>query len=164
MLEQLAAGQLDMVMAPQPRRFHDARLDSHVMYISQHAICCREKNPMANAATLKQVARAQWVVAGSAGAPGNVIEEAFRVRRWVTPRIAAHCSDYAMLVQLVSRSDLLGVVTHEALVPDPLRQGIAQLRLREGLPHYEVRLFWHASGTLAGHPLVNAVLPAMTAA
>jgi DNA-binding transcriptional LysR family regulator len=159
MLEELSAGQLDMVMAPQPRKFHDARLDSHVMYLARPAIYCRNGHPLAGASTLQEITRAKWVVAGSAGTPGNVIEEAFRVRRFVPPRIAAHCADYGMLVRLLAGTDLLGVVSHPALTPDAAGLGLHQLQLRDGLPHYDVRLFWHRSDAAGGHAAVAAVLP-----
>lgn len=164
MLEDLSAGQLDMVIAPQPRRFHDARLDSHVMYRARPAIYCRKGNPLAHVSTLEQITGARWVVAGSSGTPGNVIEEAFRVRRYVAPRIAVHCADYAMLVRLVATTDLLGVVSHPQLVPDTDGLGLTQLQLRDGLPQYDVRLFWHLADASSGHPAVVAVLPALLAA
>ncbi|MFD0668790.1 LysR family transcriptional regulator [Ramlibacter sp. MAHUQ-53] len=142
MLAQLLRGELDLVIAPRPRGLQDPRLRHQVMYTSHPTIYAREGNPLARATTLRAIARAEWAVAGSAGTPGNVVEEAFRVRRWRPPRIAVQCADYAMLLKIVSASDLLGVVSHPGLVPAPHRQGLVPVRVTEGLPHYEVCLFW----------------------
>lgn len=142
MLADLLADQLDLVIAPQPRRFRASGVARRTMYASAPAIYARLGHPAGDAVALADVARAGWVVAGSAGTPGNVIEEAFRVRRWPPPRIAAQCADYAMLIRIIADSDLLGVISHPALVADPAALGIRPIRIIEGLPRYDVCLFW----------------------
>ncbi|WP_051237510.1 LysR family transcriptional regulator [Ottowia thiooxydans] len=142
MLEALKCGELDIVVAPRPRGSDDGTLCEHLMYVSQPLIYCRQGHPLAKATSLREITRAHWVVAGQSGTPGNVVEEAFRVRRWSPPRIAVQCTDYAMLVQIVAGSDLLGVVSHPRLVAQSTQQGIVALSVEEGLPHYEVCLFW----------------------
>ena len=143
MLDALARGELDAVISPRPRGLEGAELRQHLMYISRPAIYCRKGHPLAGATSLGQITQAQWAVAGRAGTPGNVIEEAFRVRHWPAPQIAVQCSDYGMLVQIVAASDLLAVISHPRLAPQPQRLGITPIRVKEGLPHYEVCLFWH---------------------
>lgn len=142
MLDALKRGALDLVVAPRPRGIDDDTLCEHLMYVSQPIIYCRQGHPLAGATSLREIIRAQWVVAGQSGTPGNVVEEAFRVRRWSQPRIAVHCTDYAMLVQIVADSDLLGVVSHPRLVAQSTPQSIVALSVDEGLPHYDVCLFW----------------------
>lgn len=68
-----------------------------------------------------------------------------------------------MRVRLVARTDLLGVVSHPQLVPDAAGLGLPQLRLRDGLLQYDVRLFWHRADASGGHPAVVAVSPALLA-
>jgi len=142
MLDALKRGELDLAIIPRPRGTDDAGLCERLMYVSQPAVYCRQGHPLAAATSLREIVRARWVVAGQSGTPGNVIEEAFRVRRWAPPRIAVQCADYAMLVQIVADTDLLGVVSHPRLVPQPRGLGIVPVRIGEGLPHYEVCLFW----------------------
>lgn len=142
MVDALRRGELDLVIAPRPRGLDDADLCEHLMYLSQPLIFCRDGHPLASATSLRAITRAKWVVAGQAGTPGNVVEEAFRVRRWAPPDIAVQCADYAMLVHIVAHSDLLGVVSHPSLVPQPRRLGLVPIRVGDGLPHYEVCLFW----------------------
>lgn len=142
MLDELVRGELDLVIAPRPRGLHRLGLHECVMYVNQPRIFCRQGHAMQSATSLRQIARAHWVVAGQAGTPGNVVEEAFRVRRWAPPNIAVHCADYAMLAQMVADSDLLGVIPHPRLASEPNTLGLVQIRVEEGLPHYEVCLFW----------------------
>ncbi len=142
MLAQLLREELDLVIAPRPRGLLDPRLQHQVMFTSHPTIYARAGNPLARVTTLRAIARAEWAVAGSAGTPGNAVEEAFRVRRWRPPRIAVQCSDYAMLLRIIGSSDLLGVISHPSLVPDPHRLGLVPVLVTEGLPHYEVCLFW----------------------
>lgn len=149
MLWRLLAGELDLVVGPAPRNLRNPRLRQHVMYTSEPGVFCRSGHPLAQARTLADIVDAQWVVAGVPGSPGNVIEEAFRVRRLRPPQVAVHCADYPMLLRLVGHSDLLGVVSHPALVR-PRGMGVQRLALVEGLPHYQVCLFWTADAPGGG--------------
>lgn len=141
MLGALMRKELDLVIAPRPRGLNRADLMERLMYVSQPVIYCREGHPLAAATSLRAVARAQWVVAGQTDTPGNMIEEAFRVRRWAPPRIAVHCADYAILAQVVASSNLLGALPHPRLVPNSLSPGLVPIQVDERLPHYEVCLF-----------------------
>lgn len=149
MLSRLLAGELDLVVGPAPRNLRNPRLRQHVMYTSEPAVFCRIGHPLARARTLADIGDAQWVVAGVPGSPGNVIEEAFRVRRLRPPHVAVHCTDYPMLLRLLGHSDLLGVVSHPALV-HARGMGVQRLSLVEGLPHYQVCLFWTADAPGGG--------------
>lgn len=160
MLEALKRGALDLVITPRPRGLNRADLFERLMYVSQPVIYCRVGHPLAAATSLRAITRAQWVVAGQAGTPGNTVEEAFRVRRWAPPRIAVHCADYAMLAQIVAGTDLLGALPHPRLVPASRPPGIIPLRLDERLPHYDVCLFWPrriVRNSAAIHRLVAAL-------
>lgn len=163
MLEQLQRGELDIVIAPLPRRFPMRRLDRHVMYIGDPVIYARMGHPLQGARTLAEVADADWVVAGAAGTPGNVIEEAFRVRRWAPPRIAVQCPDYRMLMRLIAGSDLLGVISNASLVSGDEAATVRPLSIRDGLPRYDVCLFWSGQATAPGRQAVAAVTQALIA-
>ncbi|WP_421955915.1 LysR family transcriptional regulator [Polaromonas sp.] len=152
LLARLLQGDLDLVIAPQPRNLRNGRLNQHVMYTSEPFVYCRAGHPLANARTLAEIEGQEWAVAGVPGTPGNVIEEAFRVRKLATPRVAVHCTDYSMLINLVAHSDLMGVVSHPALVREPDSLGLQALSLVEGMPHYSVCLFWTSDAQLCRAP------------
>ncbi|MEO7938813.1 MAG: LysR substrate-binding domain-containing protein [Burkholderiaceae bacterium] len=99
---------------------------------------------MAAATSLDAIRDAGWAVAGGAGTAGNVIEEAHRVRGLPEPRILVQCGDYPSMLNLVAHSDLLCIVPHEALQPAAEPRTVQALRIREGLPQYDVCLFWRA--------------------
>ncbi len=142
MLAALISRDLDVAIVPRPRGLDRPELCQHVMYVSRPAIYCRHGHALQAAASLRQIADAQWAVAGMAGTPGNVIEEAFRVRRWAAPKIAVQCADYGMLAQIVACSELLAVIPHPLLATRVREDGIRCLRIAEGLPNYEVCMFW----------------------
>lgn len=158
MLVQLQQGQLDLVIAPQPRKFRLGALQRHVMYVGDPVVYARAGHPLVLVRTLAEIARVDWVVAGASGTPGNVIEEAFRVRRWPPPRIAAQCTDYTMMLRLVAGSDLMGVISHPSLVPEAARAQVRPLQIVDGLPRYDVCLFWSGARRIAhGDALVRVV-------
>ncbi|MBL0421654.1 LysR family transcriptional regulator [Ramlibacter sp. AW1] len=163
MLQALLMRELDFVIAPRPRGFRSSGIRRQVMYVSRPMVYARIGHPLAGARHLGEIAGAHWAVASSAGAPGNVVEEAFRVRRWPPPRIAVQCGDYAILLRLIATSDLLGVISHPALVPDAAAIGLVAIPVAEGLPHYEVCLFRHAAATAAGLDRLLAALDAADA-
>lgn len=93
-----------------------------------------------------EIRHAGWAVAGRAGTAGNVIEEAHRVRKLPPPRVLVQCADYMTLTNIVANSDLLCVIPHSALLQSHQSVPILPLHIREGLPQYEVCLFWRRAG------------------
>lgn len=146
LLAGLQHGEFDLVIAPRPRRFQADDIECHALFGSTPSIYARAGHPLARARTLAALEGAGWVVAGPQGSPGNVIEEAHRVRGLPPPRIEVECTDYATLLHLVAGTDLLGVLPHPALVPPGLQPDMVALRVREGLPRYEVCVFRPAAG------------------
>lgn len=164
MLTQLIRGDLDLVVAPRPRGLKQTPgLEQQLMYVSHPLIYARAGNRLAHAKTLSAVASADWAVAGSAGTPSNIVEEAFRVRRWKPPRIAVQCADNAMLLKIVAGTDLLGVISHPALVSNTEGLDVVPVHVAEGPPHYEVCLFWYSANMRAWPRGLAPVLDALQA-
>lgn len=146
LLASLRSEDLDLVIAPQPRRYQAAGIKRVVLHTSTPTVHARVGHPLAGAKTLEAIAEAGWGVAGRAGTPGNVIEEALRVHKLPPPRVLVQCADYPTLLHLVTQSDLLCVVPHAELTRRTGQAGITPLKIREGLPLYEVCLFWRSGG------------------
>lgn len=142
LLAALQRKELDLVIAPRPRHYQAETLQQHLLHVSQPRIHARVGHPLRGARTLEDIGQAGWAVSGTGGTAGNVIEEAHQVRRMPPPRILVQCADYPTLLSLVSQSELLCVVPHPALVTDAQRDVLKIIRIREGLPQYEVCLFW----------------------
>ncbi|MEO7940098.1 MAG: LysR substrate-binding domain-containing protein [Burkholderiaceae bacterium] len=141
----------DLVIAPRPRRHRAGGLQSCVLHISEPTIYLRHGHPLSGATSLDEIRSVGWAVAGQVGTPGNVIEEAHRVRRRPAPRIVVQCADYPALLNLVATTDLMCVVPHPAIIAQAQQPGVARLPIRDGLPRYEVCLFWLAARQLR-HP------------
>lgn len=160
LLNKLQAGELNLVIGPRPRNFVTEGLQRHRLYTSTPSIQARANHPLAGATSLWDIRDAAWVVAGEAGTPGHVIEEAHRVRQMASPRVMVHCGDYAALLKIVANSDLLGVIPHPALL-DGQAPGVLQpIAIREGLPQYEVCLFWRSA---EAPELLHAMAPVLAA-
>ena len=158
MLAALERRDLDLVIAPQPRRYRAAGIAQHPLHTSTPTVYARMGHPLADAGSLKEIMNAAWAVAGQSGTAGNVIEEALRVRGLPPPRILVQCSDYPAMVHLVADSDLLCVVPHPILLPHDDRNRIQALRLREGLPQYDVSVFWPIASRKAVAVAVSAIV------
>jgi len=142
LLSSLQGGQLELVIAPRPRRYPATGLRRCLLHESTPTVYARIGHPLAVARSLTDIAEAGWGVAGRAGTAGNVIEEAHRVRGLPAPRVLVQCADYPTLLNLVAETDLLCVVPHVKLVTHAEKSGIRRLDIKEGLPRYEVCLFW----------------------
>lgn len=159
MLAALHSKELDLVIAPLPRRFPSAGTKRVPLHTSTPRIYARQGHPLAEAQSLRDIAGAGWGVAGRTGTAGNVIEEAHRVHRLPPPRILVQCGDYPTLLNLVAQSELLCVVPHPALQPqEAARDGFEIVRIREGLPLYEVCLFWSKGKQLRNADLLDSIV------
>lgn len=154
---------LDLVMAPRPRHYQVESLQQHQLHVSQPRIHARAGHPLRGAKSLQDIGQAGWAVSGTGGTAGNVIEEAHQVRRMPPPRILVQCADYPTLLSLVSQSDLLCVVPHPALVSDAQRDVLRVIRIREGLPQYEVCLFWGKARPGMRPEVIEAIVQALMA-
>lgn len=162
LLSALSLGDLDLVIAPRPRRLRAEGLQHQVLHTSLPTVYARVGHPLSAATSLRDIEQAGWAVSGSGGTAGNVIEEAHRVRRLPAPRILVQCADYMTVLDLVSRTDLLCVVPHPALLQKRHEAAVRALHLREGLPKYEVCLFWWPGRQACDSAVIESVVEALT--
>jgi DNA-binding transcriptional LysR family regulator len=142
LLGALRGGQLDLVISPRPRNFKAHGLASHLLYQVTPLAYARRGHPLARARSLEDLQHAAWACVGpSVSGPVDVLSEAFAVRRMRPPQVVVSCPNYASLLQLVGRQDLLAVIPHPALLAGTDPDTLQALRLREALPRYEMHLF-----------------------
>lgn len=158
LLGALQQGGLDLVAAPRPRRYQQEGLEQLPLHLSQPIVYARKGHPMLSATSLQEIHAASWAVSGRGGTAGNVIEEACRVRRLPPPRILVQCSDYMTVLDLVAKSDMLCVVPHPVLIAQRQQESVRALNIREGLPQYEVCLFWKAQSPPLNAEAISAVV------
>jgi DNA-binding transcriptional LysR family regulator len=163
LLAALQAHELDLVIAPRPRRYRPSGIRRHTLHTSTPTVYARVGHPLAAATSLEAIRNAGWAVAGRAGTAGNVIEEAHRVRGLPEPRILVQCGDYPTMLNLVAHSDLLCVVPHPSLLPVQDLPTVQALHIREGLPQYDVCLFWRSHQRGQDDDAVAAVVRSLNA-
>lgn len=140
LLAGLLRGEFDAVIAPRPRQFDHPDVVQWHLYELHPQIYARRHHPLAQARSLVQLQGAAWACVGpSVSGPVDVLTEAHRVRRMPAPRMAVRCPDFASMLNLVARSDLLAVVPHPALLG--AADQVAPLHLTEVLPLYGMWLF-----------------------
>lgn len=161
LINQLRSRQLDFIIAPQPRREVVTDLDWLYLHRSTPTVYARADHPLRNVRSLHGIRHAGWAVAGHADTAGSVIEEAHRVRKLARPRILAQCQDYRTMLNLVARSDLLCVVPYPTLITGQV--DVRPLSIREGLPHYDVGMFWLRTQSQPYLALLRVVVPALKA-
>ncbi len=162
MLSDLHRGDLHFAIVPRPRRYQPTTLDCHVIHMSTPVVYARKGHSLAASTSLLEIRQAGWAVAGRTGTAGNVIEEAHRVRKLPPPRVLVQCADYMALCNIVANSDLLCVIPHPALLHAQQHTMIVPLQIREGLPQYEVCLFWRHPPDGPVEASVAAVINALT--
>lgn len=161
LIHQLRSRQLDFIIAPQPRREVVTDLQWLHLHRSTPTVYARTDHPLHNVRTLHGIRHAGWAVAGHPDTAGSVIEEAHRVRRLAPPRVMAQCQDYRTMLNLVAHSDLLCVVPYPTLTTE--QPDVRALNIREGLPQYEVGMFWPRTPSQSNLALLRDVVPALTA-
>lgn len=163
MLQALYLQELDLALVPCPRRWEARGIHRSMLYVSTPVVYCRSGHALAQAQSLMEMGGAAWAVSGRRGTAGNMIEEAHLVRGLAAPHIAVQCDSYAVMLNLVAHSDMLCAVPHPILLGEPPHAGLTALQLREGLPQYEVSLFWPGREQQRRPQLVQAVVQALKA-
>ena len=156
MLARLQGGELDLVIAPRPRGHRATGLAAQPLYQLTPLAYARRAHPLVKVQSLVELQAAAWAIVGpSVSGPVDVLREAFAVRRMKPPRIVASCPDFASLLQLMTHSDLLGVLPHPALLDTAPKGQVVPLHLREALPRYEMHLFTPIRPRRAVEPVVT---------
>ncbi len=160
LLAALQSHELDIAIAPPPRGYRPSGIRRHTLHTSTPTVYARVGHPLAAATSLDAIRDAGWAVAGRAG---TVIEEAHRVRGLPEPRILVQCGDYPTMLNLVANSELLCIVPHPTLLPEQEPPTVQALHIREGLPQYDVCLFWRTPQRGQDDAAVSAVVRALKA-
>lgn len=142
LMSRLRQRDLHLIIAPHSRREATADLQWRKLHMSEPTVYVRNGNPVPSLTTLEDIRDARWAVAGNPSTVGHVIEEAHQVRKLPPPRVVVQCHDYHILLTLVANSDLLCLLPHPCLLKTIEPGSVRAIRLREGLPKYEVHLTW----------------------
>jgi LysR family transcriptional regulator, regulator of abg operon len=146
----LREGRIDFAVGPAPEGDAAAATDLHFerLMSSDFAVVARADHPLAHAASLAELAGAQWVVALRPPERVPVLTEAFREQGLAAPVIAAHCDSSSALVHLLLSTDLVTLASGAALRGFCRPGLLVELPLRLALPDVVQQVITSASRPL----------------
>ncbi|EPZ16427.1 hypothetical protein M622_12790 [Thauera terpenica 58Eu] len=162
LMSRLRQRDLHLIIAPHGRREATADLQWRKLHTSEPTVYVRAGHPVPALTTLEDICDARWAVAGNPGTVGHVIEEAHQVRKLPPPRVVVQCHDYHILLTLVASSDLFCLVPHPCLLKTIEPGSVRAIRLREGLPKYEVNLSWLRDVDERFQPVIQAIASSLS--
>lgn len=160
LLRALQRSELDLVITPRPRAFPLQGLEASFLCSSTPTIYARTGHPLSAARSLIDLKDVGWVIVGQESAPGDMIDEALRVRRLPRASVLAQCDNYATCLRLIAESDMMCVVPHRILV-DSHQSRVRPLHIREGLPQYDICMFKPPSTAPCPTPGVDEIVEAL---
>ena len=118
----------------------------------------RRGHPLANAVSLRELAKANWLVFNLPGTSG-ALERTFSAHSLPPPNGLVHCESYATALSLVVCSDLLALILRQA-VDMPVTQLVLQrIRIQEKVSRPIIGIFSRAGAPLS--PTAAAMVQAV---
>jgi LysR family transcriptional regulator of abg operon len=132
----LQQGRIELAFTATPEAGVTSNLASVELFSSDLTVVAREGHPLAQADSLVQLLRTEWVLLGSPGGPGGSVARYYRDHGLPAPLVAATCESLTQLVALVRATDWMGMVPAVMLEKDLLGSGLVTLQLNEAVPRY----------------------------
>lgn len=124
-------------------------------------IAGRRGHPLAGAASLQQLANANWLVFNLPGA-GGALERTFALYGLAPPNTLVHCESYATALALVGSSDLLALVLRQVLEGPVTKPFLQRIRTREKVIRPIIGIYSRAGAPLS--PTAAAMVQAFNGA
>lgn len=132
----LQQGRIELAFTATPEAGVTSNLASVELFSSDLTVVAREGHPLAQADSLVQLLRTEWVLLGSPGGPGGSVARYYRDHGLPAPLVAATCESLTQLVALVRATDWMGMVPAVMLEKDLMGSGLVTLQLDEAVPRY----------------------------
>ena len=139
----------------------DAGLQFKPLIKPELVIAARRGHPLANAVSLQELTRANWLVFNLPGA-GGALERTFEFYGLSAPNTLVHCESYATALALVGRSDLLALVLRQVLEGSITKPFLQRIRTREKVVRPTIGIFSRAGAPLS--PTAAAMVQAFSTA
>jgi DNA-binding transcriptional LysR family regulator len=139
----------------------DAGLQFKPLIHPELVVVGRRAHPLANAASLQDLAKANWLVFNLPGA-GGALERTFELHGLSAPNALVHCESYATALGLVARSDLLALVLRQVLEGPMTEPFLQRIRTREKILRPTIGIFSRVGAPLS--PTAAAMMQAFSAA
>jgi DNA-binding transcriptional LysR family regulator len=139
----------------------DAGLQFKPLIQPELVIVGRRGHPLANALSLQELAKANWLVFNLPGA-GGALERTFRLSGLASPNALVHCESYATALALVAHSDLLALVLRQVLEGPTTEPFLRRIHIREKVTRPTIGIFSRAAAPLS--PTAAAMVHAFSSA
>jgi LysR family transcriptional regulator of abg operon len=139
----------------------DAGLQFKPLIEPELVIAARRGHPLANAVSLQELAKADWLVFNLPGA-GGALERTFEQYGLPAPSALVHCESYATALALVGRSDLLALVLRQVLDGPVTKPLLQRIRAREKVVRPTIGIYSRAGAPLS--PTAASMVQAFSAA
>jgi LysR family transcriptional regulator, regulator of abg operon len=139
----------------------EAGLEFKPLVQPELVIAARRGHPLANAVTLQDLAKANWLVFNLPGA-GGALERTFELHGLSPPNALVHCESYATALALVARSDLLALVLGQMLERPITEPFLQRIRTREKVLRPTIGIFSRIGAPLS--PTAAAMVQSFSAA
>lgn len=132
----LQQGRIELAFTAMPEAGVTSNLASVELFSSDLTVVAREGHPLAQADSLVQLLRTEWVLLGSPGGPGGSVARYYRDHGLPAPLVAATCESLTQMVALVRATDWMAMVPAVMMEKDLMGRGLVTLQLDEAVPRY----------------------------
>lgn len=132
----LQQGRIELAFTATPDVGVTSNLASVELFSSDLTVVAREGHPLAQADSLAQLLKTEWVLLGSPGGPGGSVARYYRDHGLPAPLVAATCESLTQLVALVRATDWMGMVPAVMIEKDLMGKGLVMLKLSQAVPRY----------------------------
>jgi DNA-binding transcriptional LysR family regulator len=131
MLPALREGSLDFIVGPQPSEPPGKEFRVEKLFDNRRTVVARHAHPLADARSLKQLAKAEWAVTLATGVRASECEDIFAAHGLPPPRAKVQCESMLALLALIANSDLLAFLPPQWVESPLTRNALREIRVSE---------------------------------
>jgi LysR family transcriptional regulator, regulator of abg operon len=132
---------LDFVIGLRPWTRLDPALKFRPLYRSELVVVARKGHPLAQARSLSELARADWLTTATHGLPEAPLERFFQAAGLQPPQPSVQCSSYAAGAAIAAKSDMLGIVLRRMLTEPWAPDSLQEIAVAESIPAVTAGIF-----------------------
>jgi len=134
-------GTLDFAVGGEVGRRGDSALSFHPLFSQELVVAARKGHPMRHARSLKRLLALEWITLTPDGSDGSSADRVFSGAGIKPPNHSIQCESYNVFVELLSQTDMVGILSSRALATPLAHDSLEQIRIQETLPSYTTGLF-----------------------
>jgi LysR family transcriptional regulator of abg operon len=140
----------------------DSGLAFRPLFRSDFVVVARKGHPLEKARSLDQLTEANWISLLPPDTPGGPLDRVFSSAGLPVPQQVIQCGSYNTAIALLTKTDMLGFLSRQALGESILRDFLQQIPVAEPMPSFIVGMFTRADTPLT--QLAGAMAKGLTIA